>query len=242
MAPVRAVLFDYVHTLADSGDVGALRWYFFSLARRRLVEAFPGRRQEMAFVLMDVVGHVHRGYVGSYQRGETTEVDIQALFDEGFRRRGVPLENGLLDEIVALNHTSYAERLDVPETTRAALKRMKQNGLRLGVVSNNMFQRRWMEDFPLLKASDGLLDTVILSSDIGVRKPRAQIYREALERLGVYADEAVFVGDRVAEDVRAPKALGMQKAFLTYEFRQEADPQAEADGILHQLHDLLDML
>ncbi len=243
MPPLRAILFDYVHTLADSGDTGALRWHFFSQALRRLVQALPARRrQELPFTFFSVVGYVSRGYSSSYEHGEHAEADLRALFAEGFRQYGLPLEDSLVDEITALNHSAYAERVVVPESTRQTLERLRQQGLRLGVVSNNMFQRRWMGGFPLLFSRDGLLDAVVLSSDVGVRKPAQRIYRTALEQLGVSAAETIFVGDRLVEDVRAPKALGMPRAYLTYEFRREPDPQVEADGILRRLPDLLELL
>ncbi|MSQ33339.1 MAG: HAD family hydrolase [Dehalococcoidia bacterium] len=239
MAQIRAVLFDYVHTLVDSGDIHALQFGYFPLARRRLVQTFPSQRSEIPLILYQVLSHVNGNYSGSYRRGQLEEVDIHRLFAEGFRQQGFPVDDKLLDHLVALNHDMYAQRLVVPTGTRQSLEHLKRQGLRLGVVSNNMFQRRWMSTFPLLFLDEGLLDVVVLSSDVGVRKPGERIYREALERLGVNAAETVFVGDRVSEDVRAPKALGMPSAFLTYEFRREPDPRCEADGILLKLPDLL---
>jgi len=242
MPHLRAILFDYVHTLVDSGDTGALRWYFFRLALRRLVREFPRRRQELPFLFFGVVGYVARAYSISYEKGQAQEVDLWQLFDQGFRMQGLPLDEPLVDEVVELNHRAYAERLIVPETTRRTLVQLKERGLRLGVVSNNILQLRWMTGFPLIRADDCLLDTVVLSSDVGVRKPEPRIYQEALARLGVEASRTVFVGDRVAEDVRAPKALGMPRAFLTQEFRREADPRGEADGVIRQLPELLELL
>lgn len=235
---IRGVLFDYVHTLADSGQVSDLQFHLFSLIRRRLVSRFPSRRQELPFLLYQVLSHVHGTYGSSYKNGQLEEVDIHGLFAEGFRRQGLAVDVDFLDEVVGLNHSTYAERLKIPQATRDTLHRLRRDGVRLGVVSNNMFQRRWMGGFPLLFADDGLLDVVVLSSDVGVRKPSERIYREALERLGTAAAATVFVGDRLAEDVRAPKALGMPKAFLTHEFRQEPDPNCEADAVLRRLSDL----
>ncbi len=234
----RAILFDYVHTLADSGDVRDVQFRLYAAARRRLVRAFPALRQDIPFMLWHVFSYVNSSYSGSYRRRETAELDLRALFVQAFEGQRLPLDDGLLDEIVALNHSVYAERLVVPSATREALERLKREGFRLGVVSNSMFQRRWTTGFPLL-GEPGLLDAVVLSSEAGVRKPADAIYRQALDQLGVGPSEAVFVGDRLAEDVRAPKALGVPLAFLTHEFRQEPDSQGEADGILRTFPDLL---
>ena len=71
------------------------------------------------------------------------------------------------------------------------------------------------------------------------RKPHPRIYQAALTRLGVPAAGAVFVGDRLKEDVRGPKEVGM-RAVLTRQFRQE-DPRDAAmppDAVIASLGEL----
>jgi epoxide hydrolase-like predicted phosphatase len=52
-------------------------------------------------------------------------------------------------------------------------------------------------------------DTVIISSEEGIAKPDARIYRLAAKRLGVQPEQAIFVDD-VAENVDAARAVGMR--------------------------------
>jgi hypothetical protein len=86
MPPVRAVLFDYVHTLADSRDVSALQFSFLGVLRRRLVQAFPARRPEAPHMAWQVLSYVNSCYGGSYRRREASELDIRALFAEADRK------------------------------------------------------------------------------------------------------------------------------------------------------------
>src|SRR6202035_2828839 len=74
------------------------------------------------------------------------------------------------------------------------------------------------------------------SSKTGVRKPHAAIYQDALAKVGVDPSRTLFVGDRVREDVRGPKSLGM-RAVLTREFRQEDDPGV-ADFVIDRFGEL----
>lgn len=53
-----------------------------------------------------------------------------------------------------------------------------------------------------------LFEDVVVSGQVRMRKPEAVIYRFALERFGLAADEAVFVDDLV-ENVEAANALGL---------------------------------
>jgi HAD superfamily hydrolase (TIGR01509 family) len=51
-------------------------------------------------------------------------------------------------------------------------------------------------------------DHMTISAEIGVAKPDARIYQYALEKLGVKAEEAVFIDD-VEKNIAACEALGM---------------------------------
>src|SRR2546423_7310140 len=79
-------------------------------------------------------------------------------------------------------------------------------------------------------------EAVSFSSEVGVRKPHPRIYADALRKLGVEARRALFVGDRVKEDIQGPKTLGM-RAVLTREWRREEDPGL-ADFVIQPLGEL----
>jgi putative hydrolase of the HAD superfamily len=68
------------------------------------------------------------------------------------------------------------------------------------------------------------LDVAVFSSEIGKRKPHPAIFEAVLERLGVAAEQAVFVGDRRFEDVRGAKELGMTTVQALW-FRADDDPR-----------------
>ena len=60
-----------------------------------------------------------------------------------------------------------------------------------------------------------MLDAVVFSSDVGRRKPAPEVYRAALDALGVDARHVLFVGDRVREDYEGPRAAGMRAVIFT---------------------------
>lgn len=55
---------------------------------------------------------------------------------------------------------------------------------------------------------DDAFDEMTISAEVGVAKPDARIYQNALESLGVKAEEALFVDD-VEKNIAACEALGM---------------------------------
>jgi putative hydrolase of the HAD superfamily len=108
----------------------------------------------------------------------------------------------------------------VPAENLQVMKSLKERGLRLGLVSNAHFLPELMrEDIARLGVAP-YLDEAVFSAEIGVRKPDPAIFRRVLGELGVAPEEAIFVGDRVRDDIAGAKNLGM-RAVLTHQFRQE---------------------
>jgi putative hydrolase of the HAD superfamily len=110
-----------------------------------------------------------------------------------------------------------------------ALVRLKENGMRLGVISN------W--DGRLVRILDGLglgelLDTVISSADVGLRKPDPRIFELACERVGVTPADSVHVGDHHYADILGATAAGMTPVLID---RHQPVPLGEGIGSLDAL-------
>jgi putative hydrolase of the HAD superfamily len=61
-------------------------------------------------------------------------------------------------------------------------------------------------------------NVVLVSQDVGWRKPNPNIFNEALNRLGVKADETVYVGDSPLEDIGGAARTGMKTIFVPSQF------------------------
>jgi putative hydrolase of the HAD superfamily len=103
------------------------------------------------------------------------------------------------------------EAWEVYPEVRGVLAGLKDQGLRLAVISN------WDERLPLLLEQLALtpfFDAVVTSSEVGVEKPDRRIFAEALRRLGVEPEAALHVGDSPLEDVEGAIAAGMEAVHL----------------------------
>jgi epoxide hydrolase-like predicted phosphatase len=92
------------------------------------------------------------------------------------------------------------ERLE--EDMLAAVGAARERGLRTGLLSNS-----WGNDYPLEQLRP-LFDDLVISGDVGLRKPDPAIYVLAAERLGVDPAGCLFVDDLKA-NVTAAEAVGM---------------------------------
>jgi len=106
--------------------------------------------------------------------------------------------------------------------TPEALRRLKQQGYRMAVISNA--EGRVEQD--LASAGyDGLFETVVDSFVVGVEKPDPAIFKIALERIGASAEGALYLGDVPAVDVEGARSAGIAPVLLD---RHDLYPDVDA--------------
>ncbi len=122
-----------------------------------------------------------------------------------------------------------------PETIEV-LEKLSQN-YRLGLVANQSTSIR-----ELLKAwgIESYFQLIILSEEVGIRKPDTRIFKLALEEAGISADKAVYVGDRYDNDILPAKSLGMYTIRILIGFGKYASEnnQLKSDWSITSLQEL----
>jgi putative hydrolase of the HAD superfamily len=99
----------------------------------------------------------------------------------------------------------------VPDDVLPALRRLRENGLRLGVVSNsNGTVRAKLGRLGLLP----FFETVVDSAEEGVEKPDPRIFRIALDRMAADPATTLHVGDLYHVDVDGARAAGLRVVLL----------------------------
>jgi putative hydrolase of the HAD superfamily len=115
---------------------------------------------------------------------ELTHVDGRPVPPEGLLARmfaAAAVQNAMLDLIRAL----------------------RQAGLRTALLSNSWGNDDYPRDlFP------GLFDVVVISAEVGMRKPEERIFRHTAALLGLELTECVFIDD-VAANIAAAEAIGL---------------------------------
>jgi HAD superfamily hydrolase (TIGR01549 family) len=100
-----------------------------------------------------------------------------------------------------------------PATRVAAVRRVASH-YRLGLLSNFDDARCGHEVVSDTGVAD-LFEAIIISAEVGLRKPNPLIYRRMLEMLHLEPHEVLFVGDTPREDVRGPQQIGMRTAWIS---------------------------
>ena len=100
---------------------------------------------------------------------------------------------GLVAELVRQDQELLLAHARLYDDAIPFLQRLRDRGIKIAIVSNCTENTR-----PLLvkHGVDALADTLVLSCEVRSAKPATEIFRCALDRLGVAAEAAVFVDDQ----------------------------------------------
>jgi putative hydrolase of the HAD superfamily len=152
-----------------------------------------------------------RDLLAELECGRISEAQFEPRFGELL---GVERHEGLIDRLFG------GMRPD--EGMLAGVAAAKRAGVRTGLLSNSWGQGRYDRS-----RFAELFDAVVISGEVGMRKPDPAIYALACERLGRAAERCVFVDD-LPGNLKPARAIGM----ATVLHRDAASTLAELEGLL----------
>ncbi len=212
MATVRAVVFDFIGTLTNVKD------YSMEDSKKKLFKAIKVAGfdvQETSF--LETYSQAHEKYkVVRYQ--ELVEVTNAVWISEALNSLGLKTspEDTRIETALNIFFEDYIKSFELRPCVRELLKKASTN-FKLGLISNFTYAPVIYVGLRRL-AINRFLSAVLVSADVGWRKPNKRIFEEALRRLGVRPEETVYVGDSPLEDIQGAKVLGMKTVFVPSQF------------------------
>jgi putative hydrolase of the HAD superfamily len=214
----KAVCFDLFHTLVDVGNVPE------SVGRSTADVLGVSRQQWNAACFSDAheirAPSRHRDIVQSLAHSLDPGISMQVI-DDATRERQRRFDHALMA---------------VEPTVLALLARLKQDNLKLALISNaSTGEVSAWPDSPL----SPLFETAIFSCQCGYAKPEPGIYHTALEQIDVIAEECLFIGDGGSDEHRGAREAGMHTVLLTRHVRKrltDEELQRRASLAHHVIH------
>ena len=156
--------------------------------------------------------------------GTVEELEYPGLVRQLLGDFGIAVSDEELTGFLEAEHAAWDPARQLAAHTHALLEALRGRGLKLGLVSN-AFDPGWLlhRDLEQMGLAERL-DFSVFSSEVGKRKPHPAIFERALEALTVTAEDTVFVGDRLYEDVRGAAELGMTTVQALW-FRVDEHPE-----------------
>jgi putative hydrolase of the HAD superfamily len=171
-------------------------------------------------------------------RGDSdVELDLAELTGNTLSEFGINVTNGLPLKFIEVYYKPIRDQITLLPYAREILSKIKNAGLKIGLVSNTIFpadyHREEMRQFGIYE----FFDFVIFSSEEKIRKPGGKIFFKALELGKAKPNEAVFIGDRLEEDIGGPQAVGI-KGILRYTEGRDYSTDIEPFETIHDLREL----
>ncbi len=213
----RALLFDLFGTVVffaprvPTVEVAGTPW---RSTMRWLRDAAAHELPDVAFDdLLAALMQVTEEIVGQ-RATEYREVSSRERFRRAVERLGVDAARApTTGERLSLAHMAHLASLTVlPPGHRTLLEELAAR-YRLALVSNfdhAATARRILADHGITP----YFAEILISDEFGRRKPHAAIFAAALRQLGVGADEALFIGDSIDDDIVGAHNAGLRAVWL----------------------------
>ena len=115
-------------------------------------------------------------------------------------------------------------------------------GLRLAVISNATCGRLIRRALAARKL-DGFFQAILVSADLGVRKPHPEIFQLAAKAVECQPEECVMVGDDVVADIGGARQAGMRAILARFVGQgQDGTDDKAADATVSQPRQLVEVI
>ncbi len=153
--------------------------------------------------------------IGAEREREGIEITCHERFERTLARLGHPAPDArrsFARHLTRVHMRSVRQVTFAPPERSHAVRRLAPH-FRLGLLSNFDDAETGREVLLDTGVAD-LFEAVIISAEVGLRKPNPRIYERMLEMLALEPGEVLFVGDTPREDVLGPKRAAMRVAWI----------------------------
>jgi len=222
---IKAVFFDWMNTLAHPEP--DRHEYYCQAARELGIELSPQK------VMRGIYAADNQLPAGIPPRwSEEKEQEPFIRFQEIIlAEAGVKLPRDVILKLLKrFKHLVEGATWVLYDDVLPTVKALKQRGLILGLISNIYLGRAGLAPY---------LDFVVTAKEAGASKPEPPIFLLALERAGVNASEAVYVGDQYQTDVLGARGVGINPVLID---RYDLMPEVSDCPRIHSLAELAQYL
>ncbi len=211
---IKAVLFDLGETLLDFGKLnprsifhqGAKLSYDFLKSHGQPVGNFR------YYCLWNMAALYFRRIISAITRNDFNSL---ALLRWVGMKKGIRLDGQQWRHFAWLWYEPLSKIATVEPDIKETLTRLKNSGLKLGILSNTFVSSDSLEKHIQQAGILDFFEKRLYSYEFDFRKPDTRIFRIAAERIGQTPDNILFVGDRINTDIKPAIKVGMKAAMKT---------------------------
>jgi HAD superfamily hydrolase (TIGR01509 family) len=228
----KAVIFDYIGTLVNC------RNYTMEASKQKLYNALVAEGfifSEKNF--LDAYNLSHEKY-RKIRYEELREVTNAVWVAETLCRLGFEVKADDARVKAALNFffQDFIDTLTLREGARKLVKQTRAQ-CKVALISNFTYAPVIYKSLRKVGLSE-FFNVVVVSEEVGWRKPSPQIFQYALKKLQIQSNEAVYIGDSPNEDIRGATQVGLKTVFVSSQFNTLIDLKESEQKPNHITNDL----
>ncbi|MHC5108314.1 MAG: HAD family hydrolase [Planctomycetota bacterium] len=166
---------------------------------------------------------VKRRFMRDWLRSKVTRREVQLLkcMERLHKGLGAHLSQEELEDVMCQTSTPAMKALTtVDDHAASVLENLRDQGMRMGVVSNTCFPSVAIDTYLETKGLLKFFPIRVYSSDVRFMKPSRQIFRFALDQLDIEPGRILYVGDRLDNDVMGASRVGMKTVHYSPQRRR----------------------
>jgi HAD superfamily hydrolase (TIGR01549 family) len=208
----KAVIFDYIGTLVNC------RNYTMDVSKQKLYTALEAEGFDItAEKFLDAYNMAHEKYrkVRYEQLREVTNAVwvAESLCSLGFK---VTADDARVKAALNVFFQDFIDTLELRDDAKKLVKQAKGQS-KVALISNFTHAPVIYKSLRKVGLSE-FFNVVVVSEEVGWRKPSGRIFQDALNRLQIKACEAIYIGDSPNEDIKGAKQAGLKTIFVPSQF------------------------
>lgn len=192
MKDLKAVIFDLDNTILDRSET-------FRRFARSFVETYFSHRKPLDPLIERIIELDQDGYK-----------DKSQLFDELLEE--LPWANKPDNkELMDYYQLHYVRNATLMEEAKEVVQAIREK-YKTGLITNGRTMIQYGKIDRLGLRND--FDVIVVSEEIGIKKPDPRIFEAALKKLEVRPDECIYIGDHPKNDIEGAGKVGMRTIWI----------------------------
>ena len=109
-------------------------------------------------------------------------------------------------------HEEKVNSIKLYDDVKNNLRRIKELSIKTAIITDGIPIKQY--DKILRLKIESLIDLVVISDEIGIKKPNPELFNYCLKKFGVKGPETIYIGDRIDKDIIPANANKIYSVYL----------------------------
>lgn len=109
-------------------------------------------------------------------------------------------------------HAQKIKLITLYDDVKKSLEKLKENSIKTAIITDGIPIKQYEKILRL--GIDDLIDLVVISDEVGIRKPNPKLFSYCLNKFKVKGHETIYVGDNIYKDIVPAKLNEIHSVYI----------------------------